>query len=230
MIARASAVAAVAVGPGVGAGAVVRAVAAADGAGGPLESDCTSWPSAAIGPSKSVAARALDADVHVAAAASRRSGRGRARASAERCMRGVASCRPAPFREGGRRVRTGAGLLASEHPAAPSRPTCQWPRVRAAGFLGHSGGPAPDFHRTSLTTDPIVVRGATLPQPRDVRRPGCTVLAPHGVGNSGGNPGLTRSGMGDDRIAVPLGPAWEGDPGGGSRARTPGRETNPSRV
>jgi len=40
-------------------------------------------------------------------------------------------------------------------PVAPSRSVNQWLRVaRATGFLGHSGGPAPVSHRTSLATDP----------------------------------------------------------------------------
>ena len=131
----------------------------------------------------------------------------------------------APFREGCRWWRTGADLLASEHthrafPADASG--------RAEGvLLGHSGGPAPVSHRTSLP--PIRDVPSTVPPMRDR---GAGVRTPAGVrcwhsrrGESGANPELTRSGEGDDRIAVPLGPrAREGDPGGRPRARTPGRE------
>jgi len=50
-------------------------------------------------------------------------------------------------------------------------------------------------------------------------RPGIAVLGSrgHGVGESGENPELARSGMGDDRLVVPLGLL----PGKGSRKADP---------
>ena len=116
------------------------------------------------------------------------------------------------------------GLLASELPAAPSRPLGQWlPRGVRRASLGHSGGPAPVSHRTSLSTDPLAVRRSLAEPPRG--RPAAARRGSGGPIRTSGrscrrrgsgccvSPGLWRRrrsttfhfSAGDRRVAVDLG-------------------------
>ena len=135
----------------------------------------------------------------------------------------------APFREGCRCGGPEQISWLSNTPPTPSR-LCASGRAGRV-WLDHSGGPASVLHRASLPP----IRWTYGPPLYRWRGSRGGAWAPAGVGcpdsrrgEPGVTPGLTRSGVGDDRIAVPLGPeAWEGDPGGRPRARTSGREHQP---
>ena len=94
------------------------------------------------------------------------------------------------------------GLLASELPVAPSRPSVgQWlPHGVRRASLGHSGGPAPDFHR--LPRPPIrwFDFAASYRRSGQGARPaaagGFRLRIVKRSGEPGVNPGLTRNGDG----------------------------------
>ena len=155
------------------------------------------------------------------------------RPEGSRAGRRIAACQGSPAPRGTDDVedRDRVSWLPSVR-SAPSRTgVTQWlphAGVRRA-ILGDSGGPAPDSHRLPLFRDQWMKFWArTVP---DRSRPAGTVPPATDAGNSGGNPGLTRSGVGDDGAAGPLSRSGSGRRSGGrARARRPGRRTYPSTV